>query len=122
MGQPLIGDILPRFYILLQRNFMMPVVETTGRFLVFHGKSISAGCPLQKYTKKMRDKTGTYQQAKTLHHGMELNQSLIVDVLPENVRIFRKHLSDITKRNQVNMGRKFVTRLINGKIFIQRIA
>ena len=70
----------------------------------------------------MRDKTGTYQQAKTLHHGMELNQSLIVDVLPENVRIFRKHLSDITKRNQVNMGRKFVTRLINGKIFIQRIA
>lgn len=69
----------------------------------------------------MKDKTGTYQQAKNLHDTLELNQSLIVDVLPENVRIFRKHLSDITKRNQANMGRRFVTRLINGKMFIQRI-
>jgi hypothetical protein len=101
---------------------MKPVVETTGRFLVFHGKLISAGCPLQKYTKKMRDKTGTYQQAKAIHDDMELNTVILMDMTEPHIKLFRKHLSDITKRSASSERKKFVTRYIHGKLTVHRIA
>lgn len=70
----------------------------------------------------MKDKSGTYQLAKDVHNLMELNSAQIIEILPENVRLFRKHLSDITRRNQWAFGRKFTTRYIKGKLTIFRIA
>lgn len=121
MGQPLIWGYFAPFYILTQRNFMMPVVETTGRFLVFHGHNFRQVVRC-KNNKKMKDTSGTYQQAKAIHDDMELNTAILLDISERNIKLFRKHLSDITKRSANSERKKFATRYINGKLTIHRIA
>ena len=66
------------------------------------------------------DLTGTYQQAKEVFSDAVLKRDLIIDIDAGNVRIFRKHLSELIKRNESN--KRFTSRLLeNNQLKVIRI-
>jgi hypothetical protein len=67
-----------------------------------------------------KDSTGTYQQAKSVLDGARLKQDIVIDIPEQDVKIFRKHLSELIKRQQLPY--KFASRLLdNNQLMIIRI-
>jgi len=66
------------------------------------------------------DLTGTYQQAKDVFNNAGLKDDVIISIDYGNVKIFRKHLSELIKRSGSN--KRFTTRIIdNDNLKIIRI-
>ena len=57
------------------------------------------------------DTTGTYQQAKYVLNSAILKDDIILNIPADDVKIFRKHLSELIKRQQ--SGKRFTSRLLN---------
>jgi len=57
------------------------------------------------------DTTGTYQQAKHILSNAVLKDDIIINITSNDVKIFRKHLSELIKRQQ--SGKRFTSRLLN---------
>ena len=66
-----------------------------------------------------QDKTQTYQLAKNVFVTLGLKEDTLLDIKREDVRIFRKHLSEMIKRQQSN--NKYATRLVSNKVKVIRI-
>jgi hypothetical protein len=58
-----------------------------------------------------KDSTGTYQQAKSVLDGARLKQDIVIDIPEQDVKIFRKHLSELIKRRKINT--RFASRILN---------
>ncbi len=66
------------------------------------------------------NETNTYQQAKDVLNSLNLKQDTTIDIDSNNVKIFRKHLSELIKRQQLPY--KFASRLLdNNQLMIIRI-
>lgn len=87
----------------------------------FKGKTFGGCIHAQFMAIFMKDKSGTYHHAKDVHDKLDLNSVTIFPIDYHKLRIFRKHLSDISRRS--GLGKRFVTRYINetGNITIYRI-
>jgi hypothetical protein len=65
------------------------------------------------------DQTNTYQQAKQVFLTLGFREDTSVDIPEHHLKIFRKHLSEMVKRQK--SSNKYATRAENGKVFIVRI-
>jgi hypothetical protein len=69
----------------------------------------------------MTNETSTYKKAKEIFNTAELKKDLVLDIEAINVPIFRKHLSEMIKRQ--DSPKRFVSRLLNkNQIKVIRIA
>lgn len=57
------------------------------------------------------NETGTYQQAKEVLNSAILKDDIVINIPANDVKIFRKHLSELIKRQQ--SGKRFTSRLLN---------
>lgn len=67
-----------------------------------------------------QDKTNTYQYAKEIFNTLALKEDTTINVNPADIRIFRKHLSEMIKRQQ--SGNKYATRLEGNRLKVIRIS
>ena len=58
-----------------------------------------------------KDETYTYSQAKHIFNNAELKADIIIDMQHSYAATFRKHLSEMIKRQQ--SGKRFTSRLLN---------
>jgi len=65
------------------------------------------------------DETGTYQDAKRIFEGLDLNIKKYLPYTEKEARIFRKHLLEMAKRKA--SSNKYVTRLQNNRLMVMRI-
>ena len=65
------------------------------------------------------DTTNTYQQAKTIFNTLGLKEDTFLNIEEDNIKLFRKHLSEMIKRQR--SGNRYATRLIDDKVKIVRI-
>lgn len=65
------------------------------------------------------DISNTYQQAKTIFNTLGLKEDILLAIEQSNIKLFRKHLSEMIKRQQ--SGNRYATRLIGDKVKIVRI-
>ena len=63
--------------------------------------------------------TNTYQIAKLVFDTLGLKEDMILDIDVEKLPIFRKHLSEMIKRQQSSF--KYATRIIGNKVKVFRI-
>ena len=63
--------------------------------------------------------TNTYGIAKQIFETLGLKEDTIAPVHPDNLKTFRKHLSEMIKRQKSN--NKYATRLVGDKVMIIRI-
>lgn len=63
--------------------------------------------------------TNTYELAKKVFECLSLKEDTVINVSGSNVRIFRKHLSEMIKRKKSNC--RFATRRIGDDLKIIRI-
>jgi hypothetical protein len=63
--------------------------------------------------------TNTYQIAKVVFDTLGLKEDMILDIDVEKLPIFRKHLSEMIKRQQSSF--KYATRIIGNKVKVFRI-
>lgn len=63
--------------------------------------------------------TNTYQIAKLVFDTLGHKEDMILDIQAENLPLFRKHLSEMIKRQ--NSSFKYATRLIGNKVKVFRI-
>jgi len=63
--------------------------------------------------------TNTYQIAKIVFDTLGLKEDMILDIDVEKLPIFRKHLSEMIKRQQSSF--KYATRIIGNKVKVFRI-
>ena len=63
--------------------------------------------------------TNTYQIAKLVFDTLGLKEDMILDIDVEKLPIFRKHLSEMIKRQQSSV--KYATRVIGDKVKVFRI-
>ena len=66
-----------------------------------------------------QDISNTYQQAKTIFNTLGLKEDILLAIEESNIKLFRKHLSEMIKRQQ--SGNRYATRLIGDKVKIVRI-
>lgn len=67
-----------------------------------------------------KDLTGTYQQAKDIYLSCNNMQDYIINVDSNDVRIFRKHLTEFEYRRKE--GKRFITVLLDKtRILVKRI-
>ena len=66
-----------------------------------------------------QDKTATYQLAKNVFTTLGLKDDVFLDINQGDVKIFRKHLSEMIKRQQ--SPNKYATRLMNNRVKVIRI-
>lgn len=66
-----------------------------------------------------KNKTGTYQLAKDVYNSLSVNEKVFYTLDKFRSRIFRKHLSEMTKRKKT--ANKYVTRFDGKNIMIMRI-
>jgi hypothetical protein len=65
------------------------------------------------------NKTETYQKAKNVFTTLGLKEDVYLDIRQDDIKIFRKHLSEMIKRQQ--SANKYATRLINDRVKVIRI-
>lgn len=63
--------------------------------------------------------TNTYSIAKHIFETLGLKEDTIVSVPLDNLKTFRKHLSEMIRRQKSN--HKYATRLVGDKVMIIRI-
>lgn len=66
-----------------------------------------------------QNKTNTYQLAKEVFDTLGLKEDSLLDVSSDNLRIFRKHLSEMIKRKEST--NKYATRVFGKKVIVIRI-
>lgn len=65
------------------------------------------------------DTTNTYQQAKTIFNSLGLKEDTELDIPETDIKIFRKHLSEMIKRQQ--SGNRYATRFVGNRVKVIRI-
>lgn len=66
-----------------------------------------------------QDTTNTYQQAKTIFNSLGLKEDTFLDIDEINVKLFRKHLSEMIKRQ--GSSNRYATRYVGEKVKVVRI-
>lgn len=62
--------------------------------------------------------TNTYGVAKHIYQSLEVNNNVDIDIEIEHIKIFRKHLSEIIRRQK--SSNKYITRVENGAVTVYR--
>lgn len=62
--------------------------------------------------------TNTYGMAKHIYQSLELNANVDIDIEIAHIKIFRKHLSEIVRRQK--SSNKYITRMENGAVRVYR--
>lgn len=65
------------------------------------------------------DKTNTYQQAKIVYESLALKDDIFIHIPEDHIKLFRKHLSEMIKRQKSNY--RYASRYDSGKLKIIRI-
>ena len=63
--------------------------------------------------------TNTYSIAKHIFETLGLKEDTTAPVHPDNLKVFRKHLSEMIKRQKSN--NKYATRLVGDRVMVIRI-
>jgi hypothetical protein len=65
------------------------------------------------------DQTNTYQDAKLVFNSLGLKEDTSIHISEEHIPLFRKHLSEMIKRQKSN--NRYATRFTGNKLTIIRI-
>jgi hypothetical protein len=59
----------------------------------------------------MKNATDTYSQAKQVFDTLGVKEEIVLPIQRDNIRLFRKHLSEMIKRRQST--NRYATRVVN---------
>jgi hypothetical protein len=74
---------------------------------------------LPKFVGMANNISNTYEQAKNIFEQLGLKEDTVINVSGSNVRIFRKHLSEMIKRKKSDC--RYATRKIGESLKVIRI-